>query len=236
MARKAHAAFYAGLDYAPYPGIIADAPDLLRKAGARGADYLVVGSVERRNMVTASILDHLDAYGGVSLAYADSATRVYRLDAGAADFAVRADVADLQARWDAARAGGDDASMRTVGVELARLLAGDGRYPAAHAVLDTVRLADGGGSDPLVGLNLAWLCLQLGDTDHGLAVLQDLRDRAPQLAGSPGEARALDLTGQLTLQQGDPAAARPYLLRARDLYRRLGNGAAAAGMEELLGR
>ncbi len=234
MARKAHAAFYAGLAYVPYPGTIAGATDLLKKAAARGADYLVVGSIERRNLTAPSILDHLADYGGVSVAYADAATRIYRLDPAAAHFAVRADVAALRREWDAARAAGDADRMRATGLELARILSGDGELLAARGVLDAVHGTDAGRADPLVGLNLAWLCLQLGDTARGLAVLEDLGDRVPGLAGTPGEARALDLTGQLLARQGDPAAARPYLRRARDLYRRLGNGAAAEGMNHLL--
>ena len=79
MARKAHLAHYAHLAYVPYPNQASDPPDLVARARARGADFLVVGVIERQLLPDATMLDHLDRLPGVEVAWRDAQTIVYRL-------------------------------------------------------------------------------------------------------------------------------------------------------------
>ena len=79
MARKGHLAHYAHLAYAPYPSQAADPPDLVARARARGADFLVVGEIERQLLPDRAMLDHLEALPGVAVAWRDPLTIVYRL-------------------------------------------------------------------------------------------------------------------------------------------------------------
>ena len=79
MARKGHLAHYAHLAYAPYPSQASDPPDLVAKARARGADFLVVGAIERQMFSDGSMCDHLDGLAGVAVAWRDAQTIVYRL-------------------------------------------------------------------------------------------------------------------------------------------------------------
>lgn len=79
MARKGHLAHYAHLAYVPYPNQAADAPDLVARARARGADFLVVGEIERQLLPDRAALDHLEGLPGVEVAWRDPQTIVYRL-------------------------------------------------------------------------------------------------------------------------------------------------------------
>lgn len=79
MARKAHLAHYAGLRYAPYPQMARDPQDLVDRARARGATFLAVGSIERGYLPDAAMLDRLDELPGVSVAWRDRWTIVYRV-------------------------------------------------------------------------------------------------------------------------------------------------------------
>lgn len=79
MARKAHLAHYAGLRYAPYPQMARDPQDLVDRARARGATFLAVGSIERGYLPDPAMLDRLDELPGVSVAWRDRWTLVYRV-------------------------------------------------------------------------------------------------------------------------------------------------------------
>jgi hypothetical protein len=79
MARKAHLAYYAHLAYVAYPIQAVDPPDLVARARARGADFLVVGEIERQLLPDRTALDHLEELPGVEVAWRDPQTTVYRL-------------------------------------------------------------------------------------------------------------------------------------------------------------
>lgn len=81
MARKAHLAHYAGLRPAPYPLMARDQQHLVDQARARGATFLAVGAIEREYLPDRAMLDRLDALPGVTVAWRDGQTLVYRLDA-----------------------------------------------------------------------------------------------------------------------------------------------------------
>ena len=83
MARKAHLAHYAGLRFAAYPAMARDQQDLVDRARAGGATFLAVGAIEREYLPDAAMLDHLDNLSGVSVAWRDAQTLVYRVDAAA---------------------------------------------------------------------------------------------------------------------------------------------------------
>ncbi|MBK7187696.1 MAG: glycosyltransferase family 39 protein [bacterium] len=83
MARKAHLAHYAGLRFAAYPAMARDQQDLVDRARASGATFLAVGAIEREYLPDAAMLDHLDNLPGVSVAWRDAQTLVYRVDAAA---------------------------------------------------------------------------------------------------------------------------------------------------------
>lgn len=237
MARKPHLAHYADLEYRPYPARFTSAADLLRIAAQRGADFLVVGVIERGALVDEQALDHLDTYLGVELVYQDSSTRVFALRVDDPDYATRAAVIDLRRRRQSALAAGDAELALQQGLTLARLLTEDGDYQAAHDVMREIYATAGGRRDPEVGLDLSWLCLRIGATASGLEVLQATLDGAPQLHGTMDEARGLGIQGQLLAQQGDVAAARRSLAQAQNLYRALGSEqdarAVAADIERL---
>lgn len=80
MARKAHLAHYAGLRYVPYPAMASGAQDLIDRARARGALFLVVGPIERQDLPEPTRLDHLDLVPGVRVVWRDAQTIIYRLD------------------------------------------------------------------------------------------------------------------------------------------------------------
>lgn len=79
MARKGHLAHYARLAYVPYPNQASDQADLVARARARGADFLVVGEIERQMLPDRAALDHLEDLPGVEVAWRDPQTIVYRL-------------------------------------------------------------------------------------------------------------------------------------------------------------
>lgn len=79
MARKAHLAHYAGLRYVPYPQMARNQQDLVDRARARGAVYLAVGEIEREYLPDREMLDRLDTLPGVTVAWRDAATIIYRL-------------------------------------------------------------------------------------------------------------------------------------------------------------
>ena len=80
MARKAHLAHYAGLRFVPYPAMANSPQDLIDRARARGAVFLVVGTIERQDLPEPTRLDHLDLVPGVRVAWRDAQTIIYRLD------------------------------------------------------------------------------------------------------------------------------------------------------------
>jgi len=223
MARKAHLAHYAGLEYRPYPSWFTSAADLLRVAGQREVDYLAVGVIERKSLIDEQALDHLDAYRGVELVFQDPSTRVFKLHLDDPDFAIRGEVIELRQRRRDALAAGDTELALQQGLTLASLLSADEDYRAAHNLMREIYATDAGRRDPAVGLDLSWLCLQVGDTASGLEVLQATLNTAPELLGTVAEARGLGLQGQLLAQQGDVVAARRYLAQAEILYRSLGS-------------
>jgi hypothetical protein len=235
MARRAHAAHYAGLVFQPYPGRIGGAADLLRAAAARRVDYLLVGAIERNSLTAPTLLDHLEIYEGVDLVYQDDVTRIFALHAqDNPAFATRRDVKVLAARRDRATAAGDSTLSLQLGLELGRIMSEDGDLVAARDLMQELHDSAGGRNNPTVGLNLAWLCLEAGDIEHGLAVVTELLRTVPALHGTASEARALGLQGRLLARSGDLAAARTSLSRARDRYLALGaTSAAAAAADEL---
>lgn len=79
MARKPHLAYHAGLRYVPYPLMAHDQQDLVGRARARGATFLVVGRIERSYLPDPLMLDRLDTLPGVSVAWRDAQTLVYRV-------------------------------------------------------------------------------------------------------------------------------------------------------------
>lgn len=234
MARKAHVAHYAGMDFQPYPKRFSSAADLLQTAARRQVDYLVVGTIERQHLIVPTVLDHLDAYEGVTLVFADNATRVFHLQADAPTFGTRPDIAALQARWQGALAAANTGPIVRIGQELGRLLSEDGDFGAARIVMQAVfeRAADE--RPPQVGLNLAWLCLQVGDTVAGLNALDETLAAEPTLRGTQTEARCRELQGRLLIQQKAYAAARERFVAARDLYRNLGLTREVTAVEQAL--
>lgn len=79
MARKAHLAHYAGLRFVPYPLMARDQQDLVDRARARGATFLAVSRIEREYLPEPTMLDRLDELPGVSVAWRDAQTLVYRV-------------------------------------------------------------------------------------------------------------------------------------------------------------
>lgn len=79
MARKPHLAHYAGLRFAAYPLTARDPQDLVDRARARGATFLAVGRIERGYLPDPAMLDRLDELPGVSVAWRDPQTIVYRV-------------------------------------------------------------------------------------------------------------------------------------------------------------
>lgn len=79
MARKPHLAHYAGLRFVAYPLMARDPQDLVDRARGRGATFLAVGRIEREYLPDAAMLDRLDELPGVTVAWRDPQTIVYRV-------------------------------------------------------------------------------------------------------------------------------------------------------------
>jgi 4-amino-4-deoxy-L-arabinose transferase-like glycosyltransferase len=82
MARKPHAAFYAGLRYQPYPKEVASPQELLTFARDHGVDLILYSGIEQDQFPRAPWLAALDRLPGVRLVHADEYCRVFALSGG----------------------------------------------------------------------------------------------------------------------------------------------------------
>lgn len=79
MARKPHAAFYAGLRHRAYPVELTTAPALLEFARAEGVDLILFSGIEQGHYPQAPWLATLDTQPGVSRVWADEYGIVFAL-------------------------------------------------------------------------------------------------------------------------------------------------------------
>lgn len=222
MARKAHIAHYAGMEYRPYPGLVTSAAGLLRAAAEREADYLVVGIIEREHLGTPGILDRLHLYEGTELVYEDDLTRVFGLDPAGEDYGIRPDIVEEGTAWWSIVEAGQAGQFLPAALELADDLSGDGELEWARDVMAAAHASPEGRRDPTTALYLSWLHLRLAEAEAGIAVLATLRDEVPEIVGTPVEAHFHGLLGRLQGTRGDTDAARAAFERARKLYEDFG--------------
>jgi len=226
------------MDYVAYPGDPKGAADLLGYAAEAGADYLVAGLIEHRFIRYSGFLEHLDEYRGVERAFQADGNIVYRLDrrgAGQA-FGTREDLETLWGAWNRALAANDTAAVMVTGSRLVGILDGDGRLAEARDVAG-LKIAYAGGRDVLVTrLNLAWVCLKLGDPGAGISALEGHLQRDGTRERDVMVAKGRLFLGQLHHERGEIPEALRELRASLDLYRELGLEEEAAPLREFIGR
>lgn len=238
MARKAHAAFLAGLSWRAYPTQATTARAFVADAAARGADLILTGPLERHLGGGGFALEVLDRLDGLTRVHASDGNVVYRLDrALPADRLGRDVLADSLAAGLANDIAADPRRglAAAEALSFARLQAGE--HAAAQAALQA--LVDAYGADPRLDLrrvrvNLAWLCLQTGDHAAGAAALEPA---LPAFAAGNDrllEARALDDLGRHLAALGRTTQARLHLQRAAILYDTLDHGDDAGAVRDVL--
>ncbi len=229
MARKAHAAFHAGVDWRPYPARRLAARPFLQHAVARGVDFIVVGPIEREYADTAFDLGHLERLAGVTVAHTDESDIVYRLDRSVSSANLGVDARAQQARTALATAKttNDPIAVVAAGDELALWLCRDGDYDAAESALrraiafaDAQRRPDLDRIDRILTArtNLAWICLHTADHATGVAALADHLAAFPRQPDRILEAHACEYLGIHEAALGHTARARELWRRASDLY------------------
>lgn len=226
MARKAHAAFHAGLPWQAYPVARLTADQFIAWAATREVDLVLVGPIEREYAGAAFDLAGLERLRGVDVVHDDGVNAVYRLDrtVPAADLGTDPALDDARAAYGRAVAGGEPGELLGAARQLALVLRQAGELVEAREVLGRGIAASEVADGTLLAarLDLAWLCLLLGDHAGGQAALQ------PHLAHFHAhhdrvlEARAHEALGLLLLGQGRAMEAGQYLGSAVAIFGDLG--------------
>ncbi len=227
MARKAHAAFLAGVPWKPYPTQALPARAFVADAARRGVDLILAGPVERNLGAGGFAMEILDQLTGLTRVHASDGNVVYRIDRTLPPDRLGSDPqADgLALRYERELAARDLRAAVATGEKLAfaRVQAGDA--VAAQSVLQALvtTFSDSPAADLLrVRLNLAWLCLKSGDHPLGAAALEGLLPRYADIGDRLYEARANDYLGRHLAPLGRTGEARLALRRAAALYAGLG--------------
>ncbi len=186
MARKPHLAFYAGLRWVPFPGVLGSAGDFLRKAKELDVDLIAVSDIERFYHANNPWLMTLDDAYGVNLIHQDEHARIYQLDTTLPVEKIIIDprLEDLLAQLETAQLNSNQRISANLASEIAQLFAEDHDYHSARQYLQL-----GLGELQKVGinsklapklasmrLNYAYVCFQMGDIEAGISMLEDHLD------------------------------------------------------------
>jgi tetratricopeptide (TPR) repeat protein len=239
MARKAHAAFLAGLPWQPYPVQRLGAAGFVQRAAAWGVDLVLVGPIEREYAGAAFDLADLDRLQGVAVVHTDSLNTIYRLDRSLppGELGVDPALADARAAHDRALADGTPTDRLSTARTLARALRRSGDLAWAQGVLEqAVAAADPTNSGAMLEarVDLAWICLLAGDHAGGLAALEHHLAALHAHGDRVLEARAHEALGVHLLARGRTVEARQYLGSALAIFGDLGREADQRRVQALM--
>jgi tetratricopeptide (TPR) repeat protein len=244
MARKAHAAFHAGLPWRPYPVARLTAGEFIRRAVAWEVDLVLVGPIEREYAGAAFDLSGLDRLRGVDVVHDDGVNIVYRLDrtVPATDLGTDPTLDDARAVHEHAMVDGAPDSLLSAARRLARVLRREGDLDGARTALQRgIAAGEQDTADdatPAVlleaRLDLAWICLLDGDHAGGRAALEQHLIGFHRHDDRTLEARAHEALGLLLLGQGRGVEAAQYLGSALAIFGDLGQTDAQQRVRALL--
>ncbi len=243
MARKAHIAHYAGLEYQPYPATITSLQNFFAYAWEHQVDVVAVSDIEREYYPDAIFLPHLESSRGAQKIYEEDQVLLFKLDRSlpVAAAATNEIVIQLSRSLEAAETAGNRPRtfliLRALGAEYKAIqewekaadcfmralqLTGDLPSPPSGEELDVLRI------------NLSLALLRSGRFAAGAEVLgEDLAHLTRE--GDPTHlAMAYSLLARHLKELGRQEAAERYLEIAREHYRELGRADQVAILEEVL--
>jgi len=186
LARKPHLAFYADMNWVPYPANFGSATDFLQRAHKLGANLIAVSDFELYYHDDKPWMLKLDKAMGVTLIHRDQHSRIYQLDTTLSLEEIGTDprINDLLKQLEVAIQETDDELSAKLAADIAWLYSEDHEYYLARDYLMvgisvmqdvtmTSRLAPRRAE---LRLNYAYICFQVDDIETGVAMLEDHMD------------------------------------------------------------